>query len=103
MGSYISGSQSHSVGPRLKKKIVGAVDFGGVDGGKRQTLPIILFLQRKKSQLVKSKQLHNNIKNEQKGNKMLFVYFIFVILWLNEIKRFKHEKTQDIYHYKEKH
>ena len=41
---------------------------------------------------MKSKQLHNNIKSEQKGNKMLFVFFIFVILWLNEIKRFKHEK-----------
>jgi hypothetical protein len=53
-------------------KAVQAVDLGGGGG---HELPIILFLQRKKFQPVKANQLDNNIKSEQKGNKILFFLF----------------------------
>ena len=57
---------------KIKKKSVLAVDL--VWEGGEQKLPIIFFLERKKFQPVKVKQLPNNIKSEQKGNKILCVF-----------------------------
>jgi hypothetical protein len=43
-------------------------------GGGGTETPDYIVSARKNFQPVKAKQLHNNIKSEQKGNKMLFVF-----------------------------